>query len=149
MDTNQLIKFLKRDKYSKKYFCGVLPFNKLPIKKIKKPCSFIINSHDSTLPGEHWFAIYVPRRGKIEYFDSYGLKPTNDFVLAFIKANKLPYIYNEKNIQAINSNTCGKYCVFYIYMRSRGFTMKKITNFFVSNKDINESFINNLFKKFK
>ena len=149
MDTNQLINYLKSDHYSKHHFCGVLSIDKLPIRKVKRPCSFIINTHESSLPGEHWFAILIPRKGKIEYFYSYGLKPFKKEVYDFIKANNLKFIYNTKQIQDYGSENCGKYCIFYIYMRSRGFSLKDILNFFVSNKNLNDLFINALFNKIK
>ena len=149
MDTIQLSNILKRDKFTKKYFSGVLSIDLLPIKKIGKTCSFIINTQNSTLPGEHWFAIFLPKSGKIEYFDSYGLKPINQEVYSFIKANGNKYIYNQKRIQSEDSQNCGKFCIFYIYMRSRNFSMNKILKFFVNNSKLNDIFILNLFKKLK
>ena len=149
MDTIQLINYLKKDKYARKYFCGVLPINKLPRRKILRPCCFIINTHKSNLPGEHWFAIFVPKFGKIEYFDSYGLKPINEEVHDFIKLNGGKYIYNEKNIQGINSENCGKFSLFYLYMRTRGFNLNKIQKFFVKNKNFNDLIVNKLFYKLK
>ncbi len=75
MDTNQINRVLKSYIFTRKEFCGVLPIDYLPIKKIKRPCSFVINTDKSSLPGKHWFAIYLPLKGKIEYFDSFGIKP--------------------------------------------------------------------------
>jgi len=147
MDTIQLTNILLKDKYAKNYFCGVIPIDKLPGKNIKKPCSFIVNTDNSKRAGEHWFAIFIPKFGKIEYFDSYGLKPINSQVYDFIKANGNKYIYNRRIIQSVLSSNCGKYCIFYIYMRSRNFKMKKITQFFVLNKQYNDLLINKIFKK--
>src|SRR5260370_4762244 len=99
METNQLIHLLLKNKYTMNVFCGVLPIDHLPQKQVRKPCSFIVNTHNSKLPGEHWFAIFVPKRGYIEYFDSYGKKPINKEVYNFIKTNGKKYIYNKKCIQ--------------------------------------------------
>ncbi len=147
MDTHQLIDLLKRDKYSKKYFCGVLSIDQLPIRKIKRPCSLIINNQDSSLPGEHWFAIHLPKFGKIEYFDSYGIQPINRQVYDLIQMNGNKFFYNSKEIQSANSENCGKFCVFYIYLRSRNYSMKQIQKFFISDKNTNDLFINNFFNK--
>ena len=65
MNTTQLIEFLKRDKFAKRFLCGVIPIDKLPIRKVKRPCSFIINTHESEKPGEHWYALFIPQRGNI------------------------------------------------------------------------------------
>ena len=141
MDTQQLIDLLKRDKYSKKYFCGVLSIDQIPIRKIKRPCSFIINTQDSSLPGEHWFAIFIPKFGKIEYFDSYGMKPINYQVYDLILMNGKKFLYNKKAIQSSDSENCGKFCIFYIYFRSRNYSMIDIQKFFISNKITNDLFI--------
>jgi len=148
METNQLIHLLLKDKYAKKSFCGVLPIDQLPQKPVKKPCSFIVNTHNSNLPGEHWFAIFVPHRGKIEYFDSYCKKPINNEVYNFLRINGIKYIYNKTCIQSNLSVNCGKFCLHYIYFRSRNYSMKKYVKFFSSNKLYNDMIINKLYKKY-
>jgi hypothetical protein len=77
MDSYKIDQLFKKYKFTNDQYCGVLPIDKLPLRKVKKPCCFIVNTDDSTLPGTHWFAIYIPKKGKIEYFDSFGLKPIN------------------------------------------------------------------------
>jgi hypothetical protein len=147
MDTVQLIKFFKKDKFTRKSFCGVLPLDLLPIRKVRRNCSFIVNTHKSNQPGEHWFSIYVPKYGPVEYFDSYGLKPFNKEVNDFIKANGSHYVYNEKEIQGLNSISCGKFSILFIYFRTRGYTLKQYLKFFTSNKLYNDIFINKLYNK--
>jgi hypothetical protein len=147
MNTVQLIKFFKKDKYARKSFCGVLPLDMLPIRKVRRNCSFIINTHNSNQPGEHWFSIYVPKSGPIEYFDSYGQKPLNKEVYDFIKVNGFKYKYNEKEIQGINSISCGKFAILFIYFRTRNYTLNQYLKFFTSNKIHNDIFINKLYDK--
>jgi hypothetical protein len=147
MDTYQIDQFLKSDKFAKKGFKGVIPINYLPLKYVDRPSSYIINTDNSNLPGEHWFALYIPLKGPIEYWDSYGLKPINNEIYKFIKMNKRPFIYNRFKIQSNNSMTCGQYSIFYIYLRSRNIKMKKITNFFIKNRSINDKIIMKIFKK--
>ena len=149
MDTFQLINLLKKDKYSKKYFCGVLPLDKIPLRKINKTCAFIINTQKSHLPGEHWLAIFLPKRGKIEYFDSFGRKPHHKEIKEFINVNRRRLKTNWKFLQNDNTLTCGKYCIFYIFMRSRKYSLERIINFFGENKEDNELIINDLFEKLK
>ena len=149
MNTTQLIDFLKRDKFAKKVFCGVIPIDKLPISKVKRPCSYIINTHESQKPGEHWYALYIPRRGYIEYFDSYGIKPINHQIYSFFHANGSKYIYNKIKLQGVKSTNCGLFSAFFIYFRCRGYSMKQYIKFFASNKLHNDLFIKSLFKKYK
>ncbi len=148
METHQLFKLLVKDHYTKKTFCGVIPINHLPVKKLNQSCSFIVNTEDSTKPGEHWFAIYAPKYGKIEYFDSYGLKPINQQVYDFISVNRKKFIYNSKKIQGIDSENCGKYAVFYLFFRNRGLTLNNYSKFFTSNKKFNDKIINSMYKKY-
>jgi hypothetical protein len=149
MYTSELIELLKKDKYSRKSFCGVIPYDKLPIKKIRRPCSFIINTQKSTEPGEHWIAIYLPKKGKIEFFDSYGLKPTIDKIYKMFFLNGKYYIHNKKTIQGVDSKNCGLFTLFFIYFRARGYSMDQYLKFFSSNKINNDMLIKNLFNRIK
>jgi hypothetical protein len=147
MNTDELIKVLKKYKFTRRQFCGVIPINHLPLKKIRRPCSFIINTDHSSLPGQHWFAIYLPRRGKIEYFDSYGLKPLNPEIYDFIRINGNNWIYNNQRIQDYESKSCGQFCALYIAFRSKGLSRKYFLSLFISDKIHNEKLVNTMFSK--
>ena len=147
MYTEELVELLKKNPFSRKIFCGVLPIDKLPMKKINKVCAFIVNTHESNLPSEHWFAIFVPKIGPIEYFDSYGLHPYHREINKFIKVNKRKFIYNNLKIQHNNSINCGKFALFYIYFRARGYSMKQYLKFFNKKQlQYNDKFLNYLYK---
>lgn len=146
MESTQINRVLKTYSYTRNEFCGVLPIDYLPIKKVKRPCSFIINTDKSTLPGKHWFAIYLPLKGKIEYFDSFGFKPLNKEVYLFFKKNG-KWIYNNLQLQNNNSKSCGKFCALYVAYRSKGLSKKDFINLFSKNKYNNEKIVKILFKK--
>src|SRR5277367_5965429 len=124
MDTVQINRIMKKYKWTRNKFCGVTPINFLPLRKIKRPCSFIINTDKSTLPGQHWFAIYLPEKGNVEYSDSFGIKPMNKEVYKFMKINDKNYIYNKFHIQNVNSKSCGKICALFLAYRCKGLTHK-------------------------
>jgi hypothetical protein len=148
MYTEELIELLMKNKSSRKVFCGVIPLDQIPLKKIAKECAFIVNTHESDKPGEHWFSVYIPKRGPIEYFDSYGLPPYHEIIYKFFKYNKRPFIYNRIKIQHDSSQNCGKFSLFYIYYRSKGYTMKEFLNLF--NKQYlsyNDRILNNLYNR--
>lgn len=149
MFSNELQNYLLKDKFSRKIYCGVIPIDKLHARRIKKPCAFIVNNQESDKQGEHWFAIFIPRYDKAEYFDSYGLPPIDERVLKFFKLNCDGYIYNSSQLQSDQSENCGKYCIFYIYFRSRNFSMKKIIKFFSFDVENNDSIIERFFKRIK
>ena len=146
MYTEELIKLLRKNRLTRTVFCGVIPIDMLPMKKINKTCTFIVNTHESNLPGEHWFAIFLPKRGPIEYFDSYGIPPYHQQIYKFIKINKRKFIYNKVQIQHDNSINCGKFSLFYIYFRAKGYSMKQYLKFF-NHKELqyNDKFLNNLY----
>jgi hypothetical protein len=147
MNTTQVAEFLKKDKYTKKIFKGVLPIDHLPLKYIRRPSCFIVNTGRSDTEGEHWVALYLPVKGPIEYFDSYGYLPINKEIYTFFKLNQKKFIYNRFNIQSDKSTNCGKYAIFYLYMRCRRFSLYKFIQFFVKHKYINDKIISKIFTK--
>lgn len=143
----ELQHILYKDRLARRYFCGVLSIDQLPLKKFKRRCMFIVNTQPISSPGEHWFAIHISRSNFIEYFDPYGIKPINQRVQEFIRINGNRYICNDKKIQHDFSKNCGKYCVFYLYFKSRNYTMNQILKFFLNNSMYNDNMINNFYSK--
>jgi hypothetical protein len=94
---------------------------------------FIVNTHGSHLPGEHWVAFWK-NNGNIEFFDSFGQKPT---YYGFQTAK----LYNDVVLQSIDSNTCGLYALFYVMCKSRGYTLEHIQRLFVTNTRLNDYFM--------
>lgn len=111
----------------------------------------IVNLDKHNSIGSHWVAIFVPR-GKpfMEYFDSFGRKPTYCSLNSFLKQREF-YQYNNIKLQSVLSTTCGQYCIFYLICRALDISPKTIISFF--SKDnfqfndylVNET-INSLFK---
>lgn len=60
----------------------------------------------------HWTALY--RNGNhFFYFDSFGTVPPQlieDLIKQQTQSGKGLYVYNDKDIQALNSSSCGFYC---------------------------------------
>ena len=93
---------------------GIYPSDKIP-PKICKQCNLgiIINTETSKETGEHWVAIFMPKMGEIEYFDSFGRKPTKiDYFTNFLAFNQVKF--NGEKLQADEKNTCGQYCIFFL-----------------------------------
>ena len=74
MNTLQIERLLKKDWKTKNIFKKVCALDQL--EKPTFPSAYVINSDPSSEPGEHWVAVYFDKRGRGEYFDSYGLPPT-------------------------------------------------------------------------
>ena len=130
-------------------FVGVFPADKLP--KIKQyPVCLIMNTHTSDKPGEHWVAVYINENGFGEYFDSYGLPPLIKYFTDFLD-NNCPngWTYNTKTIQWLTSINCGKYCVFYLWLRDIDISTYNIMRIFSTlNQQLNDDVIDEFYNLF-
>lgn len=153
MNSLQINKVLKKNSITKKCFRGVYSLDTLPIKKnIKKPAAFVVNTDPSNKPGTHWIAIYFPKNGCAEYYDSYGQWPPHKNFLNFIGKNnkkKKIVLHSKKKLQSHLSIVCGKYCCLYILCRCNGKSMKDFLKIYEGNTSLQNDFQTYvLFRKF-
>jgi hypothetical protein len=150
MYSNEIEQVLSKEEWFQKGFCGVLAINQLSHFKVKtRPCAFIVNTDNENLPGEHWFSIYIPEKGIVEYFDSYGHPPMNKEVYHFLTKITEKWNYNSKRLQNDYSSTCGKYCVIYLIARFKGLTMNEYTNWFSSTDyALNDKITDSIFTRY-
>ena len=73
MNTLQIERLLKKDLKSKTIFKKVCALDQL--EKPTFPSAYVINLDTCSEPGEHSVVVYFDKRGRGEYFDSYGLTP--------------------------------------------------------------------------
>ena len=135
MNTLQIKRALERNTFTKKTFCGVFAADELPEIINTFPCGFVANTDPSTEPGTLWVAFYFPSREKGEFFDSYGHPPEyydESFKFETIET------WNNRKLQSSWSEVCGQYCIFYLYHKSRGYSMSKIVNLFTDNTNLND-----------
>ena len=135
-----LAKFLSKHKLQ---FNDICYKNDLP--PILKKGWYIINMEDHTKKsnGTHWVCFY---KGDINaYFDSFGAVPPQ-----IIDEKLKKYIYNGKEIQDIDSNSCGWFCLTAIYyFENKPVDPIKFNNFLELWKDDpkkNETLIKELFE---
>ena len=141
LNSIQLNKILQRDKITKKIFLGVFSRDYLP-KKLKYPCCFIVNTHPSNKPGEHWLAFFYSKSGYCYFFDSYGLSPNYYGLQSYIEKTSKGYSFNSKRLQSFTSNTCGFYAFIFILLKARNLD---IHGFNLNDKNLNVLF-NKLYK---
>lgn len=98
--------------------------------------------------GTHWTAFYcsgLPSEINI-YYDSFGF-PAPEEVEEKIK----PYIYNSKDIQNINTSSCGFYCIAFIKflngLNNKVDGYEKFLNLFNNETSRNEMILNNILYK--
>jgi len=94
-------------------FLADYPSDFLP-RPITETCTFIVTADPQTEGGSHWLAIHFrPKSSSPCYFDSYGIVPFVPNILAFIKRNCTTWDHNEKQLQSLTIDVCGKYfCLF-------------------------------------
>ena len=127
-----------------KNFGGIYAKDQITTHMIKHKHFYIINLDDIYSPsnGTHWVVFYVDD-DRIEYFDSYGLKPPQ------IISENYDYIYNSSQLQSYESKACGYYCLYFIYHRSHGFNFYEIIKqFSLVDLDYNQNLIKKFFNNY-
>jgi len=103
------------------------------------PRLLICNTDPSDKPGEHWICIGV-RDDIGEYFDSYGMSP-NATLIRYMNSVCKHWTFNAKQLQSIISRVCAHYCIYYIVLKSKGFTMTDIVSSFSDDTSFNDCFV--------
>ena len=147
MDSLEIARILKQDRFTKHYFRGVFACDQLPTRYVPRPSAFVVNTDPSNKPGQHWVAIYITQNGEGEYFDSYGQKPTLPQLKSFLKKNATSTTYNQRPLQGPLSAVCGQYTIFFLLNRCRGLSLTKIISLFSSDKMDNDFSVNEFIRE--
>ena len=106
---------------------------------------YILNTDPSYKRGKHWVAIYMGETP--EFFDSLGRRPEHynfrDLLVNGSRRRDYGYLYNSKRLQNRNSRVCGEYCIFYVWLRSCGYSIDDIVNRFDDNLKYNDEVVSN------
>lgn len=90
---------------------------------------YIVNTDRRNGPGIHWVAVYFPKNGHPEYFDSFGRPPIRSCVRVMTEHTD-HYVYNTRQLQPLTSDTCGHFCVLYATLRCSNFKLDSIIDLF-------------------
>lgn len=114
--------------------------NILPNKIQKK--FYIINMDDfgSGKGGTHWVMVYNIKPYHCVYFDSFGVIPPYD-VIKFMKKSKKKCVYNDIQVQHLNSTACGWFCFYVIDMLNKGNDYTNILLEFLNFDTVNNEHI--------
>jgi len=100
---------------------GVFARDELPdLSRVPRPFALVLNTDPHDKPGQHWLAIYGPRNGRLELFDSFGMPA------AYYKLDTLDLHYHNVAYQSLDSALCGHYCLFFIYLRSHNHSFDSV-----------------------
>lgn len=130
MDAQEINNILTSHWATRGTFIGTFPCDMLPESINQKVFGLVVNTEDHTQPGGHWLAIYTSSPvGAIEYFDSYGMKPSNDKIVDFLENTCNKFIqYSIKRVQGLFSTSCGQHCVYFLTHRSTENSFQDILN---------------------
>jgi len=144
MNGSELERALTQNNITSRHFRGVFARDALPSNPRK---GFYIMNFDKTgEPGSHWVCMEIGENSNT-YFDSYGRKPPRfRHLMTFLGGKKMER--NKKTLQHDYSTTCGQWCLYYIWRRCDGWTMKNITRpFNVKTPLVNDYVMNHLIRK--
>ena len=137
MNTEELEQYMLNDPCIASVYGGVVAKDQLPVD-VTFPSIFVVNLDTSDKVGTHWIVIYIQSRRKCEYFDPLG-DPPDQFLTSYMMSHTQKVAVSSKQCQAVDSNSCGKFCLYYCYFRARGNSMKDILDSFKDNLLYNEA----------
>ena len=129
-------------------FKGVFPCDGLP-HSFRLPAAFVINLSTHDEPGTHWVALYISECGNAIYFDSFGMKPPNVHINSFLKVHTKSVSYNNKQLQHISSNKCGRFCCVFVVSALRKCSIDSFISRFGINLYVNDFVVENMYKYFE
>lgn len=97
-------------------FLGAWPCDMVP--NIGPKQGVVVNTDTSNKEGAHWIAIYRPKHGPVEYFDSFGLPPLVPETINYL--NRIAprgWTYSISTVQHEKADSCGHHCVNFLKHR--------------------------------
>lgn len=141
MNTVELTGILKKKVDSNTHFLGVLACDQLPHNYVTRiPTAAVINTHDSTMPGDHWLGVYISSDRNGYFFDSFGNPPNTfpHYINNFLKRNCINVSYSTRQVQADNATTCGQHCVFFLCNILKHHSYERVMRMYTYNKQCND-----------
>ena len=95
------------------------------------PSAIISNTEERRKSGQHWVCYFIRSPFSCEYFDSFGEKAPaliEDFLSRFKTVKR-----SWDQAQSDFSETCGLYCVYFLLLRSQGYSFEQIMKTFDLN----------------
>lgn len=111
-------------------------------KQIKNQC-YIVNLDSIKGPGTHWLAVLNVDPHTCYFFDSYGVINIPVEIETFMKTSNKELKCNHVDLQSINTDSCGEFCVYVCSNILNGRHFDDIINDFTLNPVINEHILFN------
>ena len=145
MNAGQIENSFRGDKFASQYFVGVFAADKIPDKEF--PGGFVVSTDESGQPGQHLVAFFTVDN-TIECFDSFGKNPGVYSVHIKKWLDDMYQVVQCETLQSEDSTVCGHYCMFFLLLRSYGFSYEDVMSAFTSDTVINDKFVCKFVNKF-
>lgn len=126
---------------------NVYAADRLPVSRVSLPCSVVVNLDTSKQKGSHWICIHIDVQKKTEYFDSYGFPPMNHDFVVFMQKNSKVWTFNTRGLQGYFSSVYCKYCIVYLYFKTRHYPLKHFLGLFSIDRTNNDLLIVYLYSR--
>lgn len=123
MNGLQIATLLSMDGHTSRYFKGFAWKDSGQLKEIEDAL-YILNTDVQKGVGEHWCAVSNIGDGQLEFWDPYGSPPEAYELERLLEAASV--IYNPICVQSLTSNVCGNHCLFYAFLKCRGYSLNEI-----------------------
>jgi len=115
------------------------------LPKLQNKC-YVINMQDSDDgDGSHWLAVLNVHPHETVYFDSFGQDDAPVDVEKFLKQSKKKIVRSTLDIQSIQTDSCGQFCIYMINHALQGLNFKNTMKHFTHNMAINEQLLQEYF----
>ena len=144
MNTSEIYSALAHLMAHRKGHFNVIPCDYLDHLRPQFPLYLVVNDEPNGWPGQHWVALYIKKpASRMEFFCSYGLGIDNypHHFKKFAQRLKCRVIENHTRLQSSNSNVCGQFCIYFLYMKMRGCSCK-----FSNNRNKNDQVVKKFVK---
>lgn len=114
-----------------------------------RPAGVIANTDNHNRSGSHWVAIFINKKGRGIFFDSYGFPPKISHFKDRLRKNATAYVWNTKQLQSFNSKVCGQFCIMFLYYMNKGYSLGNFCRLFSSNYLKNDSIVSKFYNNVK
>lgn len=154
MNGHQLMHIINFDPYMRKRWKGFAALDTPGCMGVgtSLPAFYLLNTDKESGDGKHWCVAYIEDRKKMEFFDSFGFPPELYGLERLFPAGEI--VYNPRMVQNLEAVTCGAHCLFFAYLRSRGYSMRKVLNVYdeqdcARNDEMVSNFVQQFGTRFK
>lgn len=127
-------------------FLGTFPCDIQPDVEGLKSFSAVFNESKHDDAGSHFVCVYATEKN-IYFFDSMGLNLENDYIKIFIFSCGRSVVKSNVQIQSLDSNMCGFFCICFLLYMSLGLSFSKFFQCFSSDLKLNDNIVIDFIKK--